>query len=252
MIPPTRYIDAGPGVALANPQAAMVEAKAYANLGETIQQVGQMGYHYAERVRKIDEGGKLAALEASMNEDAAQFSIDLMKREDTENWPGEWKERSGKWLDEAKKQGLSPEGMAKFQERYTQWNSQRSIGFEVTAATKAIELGRARISNAFDYYMGQEDYGAAERVLMDGGESGTYSSVEVEKGRNYVASESRRTGTAADIDENARGWLAANEADKPPEGYEPDKWRQARCRRSVRVTILYRASRRATRRLAGG
>jgi len=160
----------------------MVEAQAYANMGQTIQQIGQVGFQYAERIRKIDEAGKISALEANMNEDAAKFSIELMTREDTANWPTEWKERSGQWLTAAKEQGLSPEGMARFQERFTQWNTQRSIGFETQAATKAIELGRARISNSLNYHAAHENWDAYSNDLTMAREAGILSTPEFERG----------------------------------------------------------------------
>lgn len=213
MIPPTRYIDAGPGMPLANPQVAMAQGEAMARMGNTIQQVGALGFELAGKVRRIEEAGKITALEANMNEDASQFSLELMKREDTANWPAEWKERSGKWLDEAKKQGLSPEGLARFQERFTQWNSQRSIGFETQAASKAVELSRARFGNALNYHASRNDWNSYGKTLDDARASGVISSPDHERGVMDMNAKKAQDEIKASTETNPDSILNAADAD---------------------------------------
>jgi hypothetical protein len=181
MIPPTRYIDAGPGVPLANPQVAMAQGEAMARMGQTIQAIGERGFQIAEKVRRIDEAGKMSAIFANMEEDAAQFSLELMKREDTEAWPAEWKQRSQQWQDRARESGLSPEALAEFQERYTRWNTQRSIGFEAMAANKAVELGSARVANSVRYLTGQGKFEDARQEVRNWQAAGGMDSPAAEK-----------------------------------------------------------------------
>lgn len=226
MIPPTRYIDAGPGVALANPQASIVEAQAYARMGQTIQHIGARGFEVAEKVRRIDEAGKMSSLFSNMEKDAADFSLGLMKREDTEAWGKEWQEKSSAWKDKAKEAGLSPEGMAAFDERFTRWNTQRSIGFEAVAANKAVELGRARLDNSQQYHLSQRNYGAAIEDMEMARNAGLVSTPEFDKVRMTIEQRERHDGILDDINDDPRAWAEANPADKPPADYDPVKWRQ--------------------------
>jgi hypothetical protein len=226
MIPPTRYIDAGPGVALANPQASMVEAQAYARMGKTIQHIGAKGFEVAEKVRKIDENRKMTELFSQMDQEAADFSNDLMRREDTDQWGKDWREKSVGWKEVAKEKGLSPEGMAAFEERFTRWNTQRSIGFETQAASKSIELGRATFDNAYQANMHRGNYAGALEDLDSAHRAGLMSAPERDKVARNIQQTERHNGILADINNDPRGWMAANPADQPPADYDPIKWRQ--------------------------
>lgn len=226
MIPPTRYIDAGPGVALANPQASMVEAQAYARMGQTIQHIGAKGFEVAEKVRKIDENRKMTELFSQMDQEAADFSNDLMRREDTDQWGKDWREKSVGWKELAKEKGLSPEGMAAFDERFTRWNTQRSIGFETQAASKSIELGRATFDNAYQANMNRRNYAGALEDLDSAHRAGLVSAPERDKVEMNIQQTERHNGILADINNDPRAWMEANPADQPPADYDPIKWRQ--------------------------
>jgi hypothetical protein len=211
-LPPTRYIDAGPGVPLANPNAAMAQGAAMGRLGESISQVGERGLQIAERLRKIDDNRKMTSLFTGMERETADFELGLMKREDTENWQDEYAEKSESWKQAAGESKLSPEGQAVFDERFAEWNS--------------IELARSTIANSYDFHMGRRDYGAAQQVLEDAHQSGFSSAPDLEKGRMVIEKASRHDGIMDGINADARAWMADNPADKPPGDYDAAKWRQ--------------------------
>ena len=171
-LPPTRYIDAGPGVPLANPQTAMAEADAMSRMGETIAAVGQQGFQVAEKVRKIEEAGKMSAFFSNLDEEAAQFSNALMTRSDTEAWPTEWKEKTTEMRDRLKGLGISPEGRARAELEFGDWSSRRSIQFETQAASKAVAMGRAQAVQSMNYYASRGDLDSyrreADRALQGG------------------------------------------------------------------------------------
>jgi hypothetical protein len=98
-----------------------------------------------------------------------------MKREDSSNWPQEWQKRADTWRQEAKKKKLSPAAQAKFEEKFLDWNTRRSIQFETQAATKGIELARGKVANAYQFHMGNQNYEAAETALITAHESGIFS-----------------------------------------------------------------------------
>lgn len=181
MIPPTRYIDAGTPMPMANPQVAMAHGEAMARMGQTLQHIGERGFQIAEKVRKIDEAGKISALFANFDEEAAEFSNQLMTRSDTEAWPAEWKQRSAAMRERMKEVGISPEGMANADREFTQWASNRSIGFETQAATKALHMGRAQVGNALKYYASRNDSEGYKREADRGLASGTMDPVEYEQ-----------------------------------------------------------------------
>lgn len=225
-LPPTRYIDAGPGVPMADNSSSMAQAKAYANMGSTIAALGESGMAMAGRIRKIEETGKMSALFANMEKDAADFQISLMTREDTSAWPAEWRKRADKWRAEADKQGFSPEMKARFEESFMDWDTRKSISFETQAATKAVEIGRARISNSMAFHMDQGNYESAQRDAGAALESGLINSAEHEKLQNEIYSRQRHDAMLQEIAEDPAGWLEENPADKPAQGYRPDKWSQ--------------------------
>ena len=206
-LPPTRYIDAGPGVPLASPQAAIAEGAAMARLGETIAQVGEQGMQIAGKLRKIEEAGKMSALFSNMEKEASDFSIDLMRREDTGAWPQEWQEKSAAWKTAAREQGLSPEGQAVFDQRFANWNTERSIQFETVAANKAFELGKGRIMNSYASNMGLRNYAAAEQNLADGRDVGLIDSAQYDKGIYQLKAQEAGDNLGDEVKENPRGFL---------------------------------------------
>jgi len=182
MIPPTRYIDAGPGVALANPQVAMAQGQANARMGATIAAVGANGFEVAEKVRKMDEGAKIAKFMRQNDEQAANFSNGLMLRHDTEKWPSDWNSQTSTMRDSLSELGLSPEGRARAEMELAEWTSQRAIAFEGQAASKMVGMARAEYTKTAEYYFGRGETDKGRETLRGGGELGVYSPVELEEG----------------------------------------------------------------------
>jgi GH24 family phage-related lysozyme (muramidase) len=174
-LPPTRYIDAGPGVPLAKPGVAMAQGEAMARMGETIAKVGVKGFELAEKVRKYDEAGKTADFMRQRNEEAAKFSNDLLKRSDTQNWSNEFQEKVGGWNDGLKKLNLSADGMARANEQLADWTSRTKIHLETQAAVKSVEQGNARISLLANTSMASGDYAEARNAVNLGVSSGVWT-----------------------------------------------------------------------------
>lgn len=177
-LPPTQYLDAGPGVPMASASVAVEQSEAFARMGNTIAAVGERAFAVAERVRKIEETGKLSAFFSNLDEEASQFSQELMTRSDTAAWPAEWRERTVAMRERMKELGLSPEGMARAEAEFGDWSTQRSIGFETQSATKALQMGRAQVGNALKYYGARGDRDSYMRELNRGRESGVVDPVE--------------------------------------------------------------------------
>lgn len=180
-LPPTRFIDAGPGVPLANPQVAMATGEAMARFGETIAQVGERGFQVMEKVRKVEEAGKLSAFFANADEQANQFSTELMSRSDTGAWPAEWKAARGNLRQQLKGLGLSPEAQAQAEIEFNDWGTRSTIRIETLAANKSLEMGRAQLANSMKYYASRDDSEAVRREASRGLASGTLNPVEHEQ-----------------------------------------------------------------------
>lgn len=225
-LPPTRYIDAGPGVPLANPNTAMEQGAAAARLGRSIEQVGDFGFKIGEQLRKIDDNRKITSLFTAMEQETADFELGLMKREDTDNWKQEYSEKAAAWKTAAGDSKLSPEGQAIFEDRFAQWNTRKAIGFQAVAANKSIELARATSANAYDFHMSRRDYGAAQQVVDDMHRSGFSSAPDREKAMMVIDQAARHDGIMDNINADARKWMTDNPADKPPGDYDAAKWRQ--------------------------
>jgi hypothetical protein len=239
-LPPTRYIDAGPGVPLANPQAAMAQGAAMARMGETIAQVGEQGLQIAGKIRRIEEAGKMAALFANMEKEASDFSNDLMRREDTGAWPQEWKEKADAWKSSAREQGFSPEGQAVFEQRFSNWNTDRSIHFETVAANKAFELGKGRIMNSYASNMGLRNYDAAAQNLADGRDVGLIDSVQYDKGIYELNAQAAVDHLNDEVKENPRGFLerAKSKTLYPGETYDMHERAVKLAKAQVRDNLL--------------
>jgi hypothetical protein len=223
-LPPTRYLDAGPGTPQASPDTAAATAYAYARMGNTIAQVGEQGMALAGKLKQMDDGAAVVDLFAKMEKDASDFSIGLMTREDTANWPQEWQKRADTWRQEAKKQKLSPGAMAKFEEKFLDWNTRRSIQFETQAATKGIELARGKVANAYQFHMGNQNYEAAETALITAHESGILDSVALEKAKMEIATVREHNNTLADIQDDPIAY--AKEHARPGPNEDMVEWQK--------------------------
>lgn len=207
-LPPTRYIDAGPGVPLANPQTAMAEADAMSRMGETISAVGQQGFQVAEKVRKIEEAGKMSAFFSNLDEEAAQFSNELMTRSDTGAWPTEWKEKTTEMRDRLKGLGISPEGRARAELEFGDWSSRRSIQFETQAASKAVAMGRAQAVQSMNYYASRGDLDSYRREADRALQGGILNPVEHEQALRDGETIATETALDEDIRNDPAGVLA--------------------------------------------
>lgn len=181
-LPPTRYIDAGPGVPLANPNVAMAPGLAMSRLGESIEQVAAVGFQIGEKLRRIDDAGKLASIFTNIEKEASDFSLGLMTRDDTDNWKQEYAEKASAWKQTGADAKLSPEGRAVFEQRFQNWDTNQSIRLATVQANKTLEMGRGRISNGMAFYEGQGNYEASRGLLQDARGAGLLNSVEHEKG----------------------------------------------------------------------
>lgn len=221
---PIRYISAGPAPAAVSPQAAMTSGAAMAQMGKTLSAVGEQGFVLAEKIRRIDEASKMEEAFAQMELKAADFSIGLMRREDTENWPKEWATLSQSFQNELPE--LSPEGKAKFRSRFTDWNTRRTIHLETLAANKTLELANARSQHALNVYKKSGDYEGMRQVRLGQLESGEISTPEYEEAIFEIASEEEHNAVLKEIDRDARTWLQHN-VDAPP-GYDQPRFAQLR------------------------
>ena len=201
-LPPTRYIDAGPGVPLANPNTAMEQGAAAARLGRSIEQVGDFGFKIGEQLRKIDDVGKLASLFTNMEKEAADFSLGLMARDDTDNWKQEYAEKAASWKQTGADAKLSPEGRAIFEQRFLNWDTDQSIKLATVQANKTIEMGRGRVSNGMAFYEGQGNFLGSRELLGDARAAGLVNSVEHEKGVMELANREAEYFMSERIKEN--------------------------------------------------
>ena len=223
-LPPTRYIDAGPGVPLASSSAAMAEWEAIARMGQTIQRVGEVGFRIADKVRRIDESRIGTSFFTTIEKEAADYELSLMKREDTDNWKPEYAEKSEQWKQRITDAKLSPEGRANLEERFAEWNVRKQIGFEAAAANKSVELARKTTANAYEFQMGNRNYDGARQAIDEASE--WMDTPDREKALMQIDKTQRHEGILDTINGDARGWMEANPADKPPDDYDPAKWRQ--------------------------
>jgi PAS domain-containing protein len=226
---------------MADPGAAAAQASAYAGLGNTIAQLGAAGMQMAARVRQIEDGGKIAEFSARMEKTASDFSIQLMTREDTEKWPGDWQKTAEALRQEAKKLGISSGALAQFEQKFTQWNTRLTIGFETQAATKSIEIARGRVANAYQFHLDNQNYEAARDTLSTAHATGILDSVALEKGLMDTDKAARHNDVLADIETDAAVWL--NDNTNPLPGYDMAEWNRLRSHaRSVERQVTYEQS----------
>jgi hypothetical protein len=211
-LPPTRYIDAGPGVPLANPNAAMAEGEAMARVGKSVQQVADVGFKVGEQLRRIDDAGKLASLFTNIEKEASDFSLGLMARDDTDKWKQEYAEKASSWKQTGAEANLSPEGRAIFEQRFLNWDTDQSIRLATVQANKTMEIGRSRISNGMAFYEGQGNYDASRALLTDARAVGLVNGAEHEKGVMELSNREAEYHLREEIQADPNGFLARAEA----------------------------------------
>jgi len=198
-IPPTRYIDAGPGLPQANPQTAMASGIALSRFGETIAAIGERGLQIAADVRRHEEAGAVEANLAQIEKESADFQNSLLTRSDTAEWPKELGEKMGDWKSRIAGLGLSPEGRARAEERFADWRTRRTIQLEAGAASKGVEMARQQIVQSLDYYRATGNKAAHAAALRAGRESGILSPADVQKAQYEWNLESAKQGLLDDF-----------------------------------------------------
>lgn len=148
-------------------EAAMAPGRALAQAGQVIEGVAQQGFAIAERVRKIDETGKITAYFANMDQQASEFANSLYTRQDTSEWPSEWKRMQDGLKMDAKDMKLSREAQAEFDNRFATWSTDKSDYFARASMIKGVELGRARMAQSEKYYQDRGEFANSERVILD-------------------------------------------------------------------------------------
>ncbi len=181
-LPPTRYIDAGPGVPLADPSSAMAQGKAYAQMGATIAAIGEKGMEIAGKIRVIDETTKLTEFFQQAEMKAAEFSDSLMTRHDHEKFPADWEKINSKLRLDLRNLGVSPQALKKAEIEFADWTTRKTIRLESEAAAKTVEMGRKRTIDAADYHFQRGELEQGRKVLGDAGTAGLLSPLEIEQG----------------------------------------------------------------------
>lgn len=165
MLPPVRYIQAGPALPEASPAIAAAQGEAMARLGNTISQVGERGFQVAEKIRKMDEAGKTAAFFANLDQRASGFANELLSRTDPSQWPQDWRKLTEEFKQHASGLALSPEGRASLELELQDWSTRRTIAFESQAAQRVVEESRASLAGGLSHALGRGDSEAADRYL---------------------------------------------------------------------------------------
>lgn len=173
-----RYLDMGPSPQGISGEAAMAPGRALAQAGQVISGVAQQGFAIAERVRKIDETGKITAYFANMDQKANEFANSLYTRQDTSEWPQEWKVMQDGLRMDAKDMKLSREAQAEFDNRFANWSTDKSEYFARASMIKGVELGRARIGQSVKYNQARGQFAEAEQNIRDAHASTLMNDVE--------------------------------------------------------------------------
>lgn len=220
---PPRFISAGDIPVQVNPRAVMATGAATAAFGQTIAAVGDMGLAIAHKVRLADEAAKTEDLFSQFELEANKFTIGLMTRQDSENWPDEWASLSNQFKEAAGEKKLSPDGMGRFQSRFQDWNTRRTIHLETVAANKTIETANATFANSYQSRLDAGDYGGAEEVAANWQASGLKSAPEIDALRRNTHQAQQWNGYLEDIRTDPN-WLDNNP--EPPPGMDEQKYNQ--------------------------
>lgn len=207
MIPPTRFINPGPMPAEANPTVAMASGKALSEFGNVIKFAGAKGLEHVERVRKIEERGKIAGFLRMAEETAAGFRDGLMTRSDTDQWNSDWKNTTADLSAKFEELDLSPEAKAAAKVTFDNWVSEKSVGVETAALSKKVRLGAASMSNAAEYHFRRGETSEGKAVLHEAADAGLIDPPELEEGLRRGDEIAARSILAQEIDANPRGTL---------------------------------------------
>lgn len=162
---PIRYIDAGPMPQRMSIDAAAAPGRSGAQIGQAIEGLGETGQRIVQQVREVEDAGKTAEMFAEFNMNAGQFSNDLLKREDTGNWTGDWQTKVSEYKGQIEESDLSPRAKAAALNRLTGWGSERAVSFEKQALLKGVELGKTRLGTAVSGYVEQGNYSSAREEI---------------------------------------------------------------------------------------
>lgn len=220
---PIRYISAGPLPATVNPSAMQASGAATSAIGQTIAGIGDAGLRVAEKIRRIDEQTKMEEAFSTMELEASKFSTDLMGREDTDQWGQEWGELSQSFQSLPQLDGLSPEGKAAFKNRFTDWNTRRTIHLETLAANKKVELGKARLENSLAAYDAAGNIDAARDAITNA-PTELLSTPDKERILFELDQKEQHNGIIDEIDTDPRAFLELYKEGIP--GVAPEKFAQ--------------------------
>lgn len=218
-----KFISAGSIPIQVSPRAIAADAAATQNLGNTIAQVGDMGLNLALKLRVADEAAKTEDLFSQFEKEASDFTLGLMTRQDSQNWPTEWSALAEDFRTRATEKGLSPDGLSKFQSRFQDWNTRRTIHLETVAANKSIETARATFENSIDSHLSSQNYEGALTALDNAAAAGLMSEPEKEKARRQIFETENWNNHLEDIRTDPQ-WLEHNP--EPPPGIDEAKYNQ--------------------------
>lgn len=193
-IPRLRFVESGGPIApTPSISAAAAPGKAAGAIGDALQSVGETGLRIAEQMRETKEAGIMSAWRSNADERANEFSNSLMSRQDPENWTEEWaamREEIGAGLDGL---GLSPVAKQRARLEFDDWASGMGNRFSTQAAVRQVSEGKARWSNAVNYYASRGDDDGMRREIERG--KGFIPESELEE----VAREADRIRNRADV-----------------------------------------------------
>ncbi len=197
-------------------EAAMAPGRALAQAGQVIEGVAQQGFAIAERVRKIDETGKITAYFANMDQKANEFANSLYTRQDTSEWPSEWKSMQDGLQMDAKEMKLSRQAQAEFDNRFANWSTDKSEYFARASMVKGVELGRARIGQSVSYNQARGQFAEAEQNIKDAHASTLMNDVERDKALDQNQQLATRYGLQQLPSQKLKETLDSGEAKKLP------------------------------------
>ena len=204
---PTRYINAGPMPAQANPAVMMAPGKALENLGHSIEQTGEMGMELVARARKVAEGGAISAFMADAQSQAAEFANSLATRHDTDAWPQEWKNKAAEFHQRGKSLGLSPEGLARLNEEILNFTTQQGIRLETQGLSKKLGIARAQTRQSLEFQMSRGEKEDFDRTLAIAEDTGIYDPAEISHAKRTFSVMESATGLKQMLESDPQGML---------------------------------------------
>ncbi len=207
MIPPTRYINAGPIAPQASAGPAMAAGQAVEQIGHALENVGEQGSQIVAKMRRMEEGGKINAFMANADKEAGEFAIGLAQRSDTDAWPKEWQDHTADLRERAKALGLSPEGMAHLDGEFSNWSTGRAIHFETQAATKKLGIAKSQTTQSLEYYAARGDKEGFDRTLRTGTASGILDPADQQAAQMHFDSKAAALDLDKLVDGNPQGLI---------------------------------------------